>query len=729
MFRSSTRSGITLIEVVFCLGLVVLLAGLSLWSLKPGQSKLSTHGLANAIKSEFESARQLAISTGRPVAVGIPTDGGSTPRATSLYRLEGWNKPLVTSSFDHKGDYPNLVFLAAQWPGPTFKDAPESSELAKFNIFDLEQWLPTQSAKDYIYCFTPDGGLVTNGLKTIDGRYPLVVAQNPAVGGAPPNQTVISGAESATTLLISPSGGIEIVAGLPNGPNAGGSAQAANSSQAQSRTLFGQAGATVKISQVIVLPNPDAAPPDQGVCVPGQVVTLEVYAYDPEGRALFSKWTQSSLGTPNKLGQFSYPYSDKNPELAGEVDKMEFVYDIPDNVQWMDGGTLPEGVGAFRARWNWTVPVNSEPGEQYVVQADVRDVKGEVYIENPPAKTFVTPPAGRLLVERYTQPNGPWQLVTLNPDGSGEKVLSPKGVEEVMPSLDRTGTKMAFLQGTFPNRFVKIRGLVDGSEELTVAGPGPFTSVSISPDGAWVSYRSQVDQDNQTLFTTKLDGTETYSDDQTFNLGTGHTIKKSRTGWSQDSQYMLFEGGDENDNLIMTRNLKTGGTPTRLFTQQFHNSAPSYNGSETPYAPTTYMTSSGERILLSLGNNNPVLISLAINQNNFENGGLVPGDLYTDYPAAATGNKLRVDYGPNPPEGSDNDYPNISADGAFLTWTRSPQTSGMHIPGSITEDTEDQQVWIVPRDQDNFIQGPNGPTVMAADDVRRATWLPTATQD
>lgn len=713
MLKKGYRSGFTLIELVFTMTLVLVLAGLSLWALRPGKSSAPARGLATALAEEFEAARQLAIATGRPVAVGLPTDKGATPAASSLYRLEGWNKPIVTSSRGFSGDYPHLVFLAARWEGPSFSDGLAPSPLSKFLNFQLGSWVPNGLKDDYIFCFTPDGGLVTNGQPALEGRYTVVIAESPRVTGSAPNQRVIAGANSAITLFISPSGGVELVTGLPGATSLGPGTTAVSSSNPQARTTYGAAGATVKISKIRVLPSPADVPADQGICVPGQVVTLEVYAYDPEGRALFSKWTQTADdGTPPALGQFSYPYSDVNEKLTGEVDKMEYVYDLPDDLEWMDGSGPPAGSGAFRARWNWTVPISSQPGDRYKVQADVKDVKGEVTIANPPEETFTTPPTGRMLVERW---NGSiWQLVLMNPDGSGEKVLSPPGVEEVMPSLDRSGTKMAFLQGELPDRYVKVRNL-HGGPEKKIGVEGNYTSISISPDGAWVSYR---DQSLNKIITARVDDGPSYSDDQNLDSTTGHTIKKSRSGWSQDSRYVLFEDSDN----IMARDLSNSASiPKIVISGPFTNTVGGTVYSETPYAPITYSAPGGERLLLSLGNNNPVLINLKIDPGNYSGTEIVGGSLQS-YLDGTTGPRLRVDYGPN--NSTDNDYPSISSDGRFLTFTRSPQTSGMGVT-PIPEDVDEQKVWIIPSSGDNFIMGPGGPTVMAQENVRRAIWLPS----
>lgn len=726
MGRSRRSFGFSLIEVVVTLTIVLLIATVSLTALRSGRTKAPVHSLGIVLTQEFEAARQLAIAEGHPVALCLPTDAGKNPRATSIYRLEGWNKPLVTYSRNYGSEYPEVFITAARWSGGNFTDGLPAGALSKFGVFQLNSWLPEDFRNDSIFCFTPDGSLVTNGQPALNGAYTVVVAERPDLGGSGPDKWTVKGAQSAVTVLVSPSGGTDLVTGLPGGPQGGGSSGNLNASKAQTRTNFGAGGATVKISHIRVLPNPDDAPPNQGVCVPGQVVTLEVYAYDPEGRALFAKWTQTPLDTKEK-GQFSYPFSESNSKLVGEVDKMEFTYDLPPELKvgtgWVAGQAPPPGVGVFRARWNWTVPITSQPGHRYRVQADVRDVKGEVYIENPPTKTLNTPPVGRLIVERQNGA-GRWELVMMNPDGSGERVLTPSGTEECMPSLDRAASKLAFLQGPLGNRRVKIRSL-EGGPDTTIAGPGNFTSVSLSPDGAWISYRNNsTDQ----LITQRLDGGRTLVNQQTI-LGGGHTIKKTRSGWSQNGRFVLFE----HNGFIWSRDLKGSTAPnvgTQLITQQFWNDTRpenTYNGPETPHAPTSYMGANGERLMVSLGVNNPVLVSVSVTNTIYEEGGINPGDLRRDYSPATAGDKLRVDYGGNSSMGaggSDNDFPSISPDGQTLCFTRSVQSSGVvsESPDANGEDTQGQQLWQARLVGDNFI---NAERMPMEGNVRRAIWVPT----
>lgn len=721
MGHSLRLRGFSLIEIIFTCTLIALLAGISLVSMRPGKEKLPVRGLANAVADELQAARRLAIATGKPVAIGMPTDSGKNPRALSLYRLEGWNKPIITWVQSYKGDYPNLVFLPARWDGPTFSEGVEPPVWSKYFKFDLAQWLPTdlRLESDYIFCYTPDGQLVTQGLSALNGQVTVVVAKDPALDGSAPQKMKVTGADEAITLLLSANGGVELATGLPGALASLGSSGGGNSaaSTPRSTTTYGAAGATVKLSKINTLPEPDPDSPstEDSFCVPGQVITLEVYAYDPEGRALFSKWTQEIIkGKSQYQGQFTYPYSKTNSNLIGEVDRMEFVYEYPrDSKTWPDGAP-PAKSGVFRARWNWTVPIQSEPGDLYSVQADVRDVKGEVTVKNPERKTFPVAPVGRLLVEQFL--DGRWQIVTMNPNGSGVRKLTPPGLEECMPSLDRSGSKMAVLQGPpgkVGDRYVKVRG-VNGGPETTLVGPGRFTSVSISPDGAWVSYR---DDANSKVYAIRSDGTNRIENDQTLT-GSGHVIRKTRSGWSQNSRFMIYE----HDSIFYSLDL-TSKVSHKLLTGIMQNSV--YDVTESVLAPISYQASTGERLLFVVGNNNPVFVNVPISEDNYNGTTQInPGDL-SDYLYSNSGPKLQVNYGGNGgtgnEDGTDNDYPNISTDGQSLVFTRSPQTSGVLTPG-LAEDTEKQTVLIIERNGDNF-SSPT-PTVMKAKDVRRAIWIP-----
>ncbi len=703
--RSSGSRGFTLIEVLFTLVLFGLLTGLSLYTLKPANSKAPTRGMALALEEELAAARQLAISSGHPVALGIPTESGSAPAASSVYRLEGWNLPTITWSKGFAGDYPEVGFAAARWAGGSDWDNNlPPSDVAKLAGFQLSRWLPSKHADDYIFCFTPEGGLVTNNLWAQNGRYTVVVGRNLQVAGR-----VVSAGDQPVTLLISPYGGIEAVTGVP-GSSLPSSGTASPISEPAHLTQPGPG--EVRLSNIVVTPRIEGGPENEGVCVPGQYVTLEVYAYDPQGRGLFAKWKQ-----PGRKGIFTYPdgKAGTGAILESEVERMEFVNEQPPGLTWT--GTSPPAGGLFRARWGWTVPMNSAPGDTYEIEVDVKDAKGEVHIVNPPEKIIYKPaPDGKVIVEKNI--GGIWQLVQMNPDGSNHRILSPPGVEETMASIDSAGTKMAFLQGAGGGQTrVKVRAL-DGGYERSIAGPGPFTSVSLSPNGTWISYRNNNAGTTGILTTQKVDGSGSVPNFTQALPGSTAPYPRSRTGWSRDSEFMFYEGSAD----IRWRNLNTGADG--LLVGQIRNTS---GGIEQLYAPVGYrapVPSLGqERVLFSLGAFNPVLMSVPVNRSGGGITTVLNGGNYGDFTTSpsSAGQNMFVDIdgggGGAGSGGLDDCYPNISTDNRWLILNRTPQGTSIDLTPQTT-------LFIAMNGQGNYEGGSPTTTRVMTGDIRRAIWVP-----
>lgn len=703
--RTYARRGFTLTEVLFTLTLLLIIAGMSLSALKPAKAKGPTRGLAMALEEELSAARQLAISSGHPVALGMPTKDG--PVACSIYRLEGWNRPNLTWVKAFSGDYPGVGFVAGDWGSVSgIPDAPQSS-VSKLAGFKLSEWLPSDCENDYIFCFTPEGGLVGKNLKAVNGRYTVVVGSNlqASLGR-------VTAGNEPMTLCVSPYGGIDLVTGVPSGTLPPGGGPATAISKPAQITDFDDDGG-VRISEIKMFPKLDSSGLE-GRCVPGQYITLEVYAYDPEGRGLFAKWKQE----PNARGIFTYPdgKAASSAPLVSEVERMEYLHEAPDDINWNPSSFKPTG-GVFRARWGWTVPFDSKPGDRYEIEVDVKDVKGQCTIVNPPEKIVIEPaPDGKLIVEK--QIGGIWQFVQLNPDGSNDRIISPPGVQETNASLDSARTKMAFLQGTGTARYVKIRAL-DGGYERTVAGPGNYTSVSLSPNGTWISYRRQNGSvNNGTLFTQKVDGTATIGGSvgvpqnfPGFDSTTG--TPRSRSGWTPDSNFVIYEDTDS----LRWVCLRDGNSGTLL--------SPVPHGAtinEQPYAPTVYDDGSGhERVLFSFGNHDPILSSIPLSRSGNSITEVNPGTpapLDFDDFSTSTPPYLFVDMSPGVPgagSGSlDDCYPNISADSRFLILNRTIVDE--HI------DSTNQTVMLVPRAANGNFVGPATRQLTGA--IRRAIWVP-----
>lgn len=699
--------GLTLAEIMMTLMLIALVGALGLSSLKAGREKAPTRGLTVALAEELRSARQVAIAEGHPVAIGMPTAGGTSPACSSVYRLEGWDNPRVTWAKSFKGDYPNEVFLPATWPGGSFTLNAPASPIAKFDLFNvaanLDEWIPDALENDYLFVFTPDGALYGNGLPAVNGQYAVVIGSDLALGASsltapspgPPLRSVTAG-RSIVTVLVSPTGGVTDVSGVPLGsiPDGGGGTPPSVLPPAPATIT---PSTRIKLSDIQVRPAPDPTVPNEGFCVPGQFVTFEVFARDPEGRELFARWNQGA-----EKGIFTYPDSDAVVDGTdiNEIDRMEYVPDY----DWGDGN-----IGAYRARWSWTVPLDTLPGDSYSVNVDVSDATGTAEIETPQPVILKAAPQGRMLVERLV--NGEWKLFTMNPDGSAVIQLTPEGYEELMPSVDRTGNKVAFIEekaGGFDVRRIRIRTIDNSLNKIVDTHPGRYTSVSLSPSGEWVSYRETTSADGSAgiLHVTRVNGNSRFSFPQT-HAGGGHSIRKSRTGFSPDSRWLFYEQGRDiwRIDLDGIPNVPSvAGDVGVLFFTGVLSSAPL----ETMFAPTPFISVGGqEMLLISVGNNNPRLIIAPVDFDD-PSPSYGGGSMYS-YTQPLSGASVGVD----------DDYPSVSSDGRYLSFTRSPQSSGAGYSAPTSDDVG-QTLVVVEWGGTNFDQN----VKVIGGDVRRSAWLP-----
>ncbi|MCA9795400.1 MAG: hypothetical protein KC910_26515, partial [Candidatus Eremiobacteraeota bacterium] len=87
------------------LAIVALMAALSILALHNTDARAGARGLATVVMAEFESARQTAIRYRQPVAVVLPTNGGSQANSGGLYLLEGETQPQVTRIHDYTREF------------------------------------------------------------------------------------------------------------------------------------------------------------------------------------------------------------------------------------------------------------------------------------------------------------------------------------------------------------------------------------------------------------------------------------------------------------------------------------------------------------------------------------------------------------------------------------------------------------------------------------------------
>ena len=560
-----------------------------------------------------------------------------------------------------------------------------------------------------------------------------MVAGSPTFGGGVPDTVTITSGNDPWTLLVSPGGGVELVNGTPGVVLPAGSGNG-NVSNPRPREEF-SGTSEIYLSDMKVRPNPSGAP-GEGICVPGQVVTLEIYAHCPQGDELFANWTQVAGSVNGLEGSFTYPNQTGSP-LPNEADRMEFV--PPNRIPtdpllaptWGPGQAPAPGTGVWRAKWTWTVPTNSVEGELYNVTANVQNAEADATIVTTPLPSIQMNPApqGRMIVERRV--NGLWQLWRMNPDGSGEKLISPEGVQEMMPTLDKNGTQMALLRegpGGIADRYVVLRS-IDGGLEKILDGPGEFSSVSISPTGEWVSFRNNA---TNRLITMRTDGSGRFEKHQ-YWIGSGASVKKGRAGWSQDGRFMLYgnedltpldhPASDVNPVIYSVRLPNLGDPPLPgpldpgydpgvvLWGPYPFNAA----GRARIFCPTSFKVGAREFVVVSSSGDNSFILTFEVTDYTANMNISNPLD-YSVSPLYDR--RIQKTPGSTGPPNQDDDYPSISHDGK-LVFTTSPAAGGF-LTG---EDSEEQEVMMLPNvTADGRFIGP--PVQLNLPDVRRAIFIP-----
>ncbi|MCA9792624.1 MAG: PD40 domain-containing protein [Candidatus Eremiobacteraeota bacterium] len=707
MRRAKTRA-FTVIEMLVVAGIMAILAGLSVATIKRTSQKAPAQGLVQVLAEELRLARQKAVTNASPVAVCLPADG--IPQSSSFYILEGRNAPIITRVRDLSGDFIGASMFVGVWPGaPATKNAPLPAG-SKAGAWDLDQWLPAGSKTDFVFCFTPDGSLITNDLPSFDGSYHIVAANGLTFGpGAAAGASTVSPgpvyaqlqqAGDPQTLSISPAGGITIRAGVVRGPGIDIAGRATGGAVAPRESVTTLAPSSVELSTIYVQSAPDPSIPNDGLCKPGQYISLECWARDPGGRQLFAKWNQTS--SSGRLGRFSFPNGGAPPGsvLQKEVDRMEW----DPNHDWGDGTR-----GGWRARWGWTVPSDAVSGDVFTVTADVRDARGEANIAVPPSLTLRVSPPGDLLFERDIG-GARWQIYEMNTDGTNMFRLSPMDREETFPSVASDGRRMVCLSRDMatPGAPYEVYAMnVDGTMRRQITNMGGLkTALTISPSGEYVAL--VVDGD---LWMARINGTDyplslgnpfLYRVAQNLaNQPSQHGIKKMRPCWSPDSRWCLYEANSE------LRAVRFDGT------DDTHIMGPFANGgvNEPPLSPSIALN--GSRMAYSIGNYNPVISSIPYPAGGDPRGIVDPG----------WGQFIQMDGIAGIPSGSagiDDDWPAVSPDGQRLLITRSTQTTSP--PG--TEDPGPFSITIVDYNVPNAQYfGPGSQITPAGMNARRAVWI------
>jgi prepilin-type N-terminal cleavage/methylation domain-containing protein len=404
-----SRRGFSLLEVLAAVALLGILAALSLPLARPGSGSHSTRAGAEFVASVLRDARQQALTSGLATAVGLPSQAGTRPVADSCYQLIGQENPKIVRVLRFRSESLDCQAFLGRYPGPVWSTARPAGLL---NASALSPGWNPLGDQDPLLVFWPDGS-VTSNVAHDQGEYRCIVGQALSHDGGSPPQ--LQQAFKPFTVSISLLGAIEVEAGIPGGNPVLISAQPIAGSVAgpASPLPLGSNRDPVLISPFLTVWPPVQSTTLANVTLPGStatvaldgMLTIEVFARDPDGDPLFCRWSATG---PVADSRFSHP----------EGSKME----------WNASSQCWTG------RWSWSPPPGALQGQQYTLNCEVFDAKGGIAT---PASVGAQIPVVHTLSKRkivYAEenPGRPTTVWTCNWDGTDPKeILSEAFLREV----------------------------------------------------------------------------------------------------------------------------------------------------------------------------------------------------------------------------------------------------------------------------------------------------------
>jgi hypothetical protein len=96
-------------------GIMITVAGFMAFTPAPARNRARVDGLAYDLQAELVKARQLALARHEPVAIGFPTNAGTTGITNQFYRLEG-NQARLSRVIDFSKTHPNTSMFSGYYP-------------------------------------------------------------------------------------------------------------------------------------------------------------------------------------------------------------------------------------------------------------------------------------------------------------------------------------------------------------------------------------------------------------------------------------------------------------------------------------------------------------------------------------------------------------------------------------------------------------------------------------
>ncbi len=207
------RRGVSLLELVVAVGILAILAGLSLGNFGGAQKRAKARGTADVLAEEIRATRRRAMAKGYPVAMVFPTDGGTTPCTRSFYILEGREKGEFYRSRTLGHELADAFIFVGRYNGSEVTGDPPTGDVA--DTFDPVRWLPA-GFTDNALIFTPTGRVRSNGLPVFHSSFHILTAL-----GLNHSGTTATSATDPYTITVSPVGEVSVKTGAEGLSGAG----------------------------------------------------------------------------------------------------------------------------------------------------------------------------------------------------------------------------------------------------------------------------------------------------------------------------------------------------------------------------------------------------------------------------------------------------------------------------------------------------------------------------
>jgi len=214
----------SLLELTLTVGLSALLLGMAVVNLWPARTSANSRSLADSLAEELRLAGRLAIASGAPVGVALPT-GGTGPHCQAVYLLTGEQKPHLERVRSFAQEFGGTFVCVGTWPtgaGSWTRTAPQP--MSNSDGWNSVSWVNPVRAQDPVLIFTPAGTVTSNGMPRYNGNFCLVTSQGvryqaTSVTGSGPALAYyqLQNLAKPYTVLVSPAGAVEVQPGLPGG--------------------------------------------------------------------------------------------------------------------------------------------------------------------------------------------------------------------------------------------------------------------------------------------------------------------------------------------------------------------------------------------------------------------------------------------------------------------------------------------------------------------------------